>query len=272
MDLSNENVIHIKKSGIQYLQFKKLLEYNEIVQHCFTLKPLDFGNNDTYEHNKKIITENYKTICNCLNLDYNNIIRPFQVHSNSIKTVTEKGIFLDEYQNIDGLITSKPNQILSLTYADCIPLYFFDSNKKIIANIHSGWQGTLKKIGKIAVEKLIKEYNSKCEDIICVIGPCIRKCHFEVDEEVQKEFSNKFTEIVGINDLISKGNIIKGKQKYYIDTVEINRRMLKEEGLKEENIIDSKICTVCNSDLIYSYRGNDETMCRNTSLICLKNI
>lgn len=101
-------------------------------------------------------------------------------------------------------------------------------------------------------------------------GPSIRKCHFEVEDEVKEKFANEFSDIKALNKIIVKGDIVEGKQKYYIDTVELNKEMLVKAGLKEENIIDSKICTVCNSKLIYSYRGNNKTKSRNTSLICLK--
>lgn len=270
MNLSNDNMIHIKKDGIEYLQFKKLLEYDDILVHAFTLSPLDFGNYEIYKENKEPIIENYKKICKPLELNYKNIIRPVQMHSHNIKTVNQIGIYETENFNVDGLITKKPNQILSLTYADCIPLYFFDPNKKVIANIHSGWQGTIKRIGKLAVEKLVNEYGSNPKDLICAIGPSIRKCHFEVDEEVKEKFRIEFSDIKDLETIILKGDIIEGKQKYYIDTVELNKKMLNSVGLKEENIIDSNICTVCNSDLIYSYRGNNKTKSRNTSLICLK--
>jgi YfiH family protein len=169
MDLSNDNMIHIKKDGIEYLQFKKLLEYEDILTHVFTLSPLDFGNYDIYKDNKEQIIENYKKICKALELDHENIVRPIQLHSHNIKTVNKIGIYEEEYKNVDGLITNKKDQILSLTYADCIPLYFFDPNKKVIANIHSGWQGTLQRIGALAVEKLINEYNCNPKDLICAI-------------------------------------------------------------------------------------------------------
>ena len=270
MKLENENVIHVKNKDIEYLQFKELLKYDDIIAHCFTLPPLDFGNNDTYQGEKRIILENYKKICKCLKIDCGNIVRPLQIHSHNIKEVNKIGVFAEGYTGVDGLISTEPNQILSLTYADCIPLYFFDVNKKIIANIHSGWQGTLKRVGEIAARKLINEYNCNGKDIICVIGPSIRKCHFEVDEGIAREFRERFSDISDVNDIILKGNIVSGEQKYYIDTVELNKKMMIKAGLSNENIIDSEICTVCNSDMIYSYRGNNKTTCRNTSLICIR--
>ena len=266
IELSNENIIHVQKSDIEYIQFKRLLEYEDVLKHCFTLKPLDFGSNNTYEQQKETITDNYKKICNNLNLDYRDIVRPYQTHSDKVKVVEDDkaqiqpSIFLEEYREVDGLVTNQLNKILSLTYADCTPLYFFDPNKKAIANIHSGWLGTAKKIGKKAVEKLIETYKCNPKDIICCIGPTIRDCHFEVDKDVKEKFVKAF------NNMFLHSVI---RNKYYINTVSINKAMLLEAGLQEENIIDSGICTVCNSDLTYSYRGNNKTESRNTAIISL---
>jgi len=266
MDLFNENIIHIKKDGIEYLQFRKLLEYEDILQHCFTLRPLDFGSNSTYESQKELVIENYKKICDSLNLDYRNVVRPYQTHSDNIKAVDndtseEPSIFSKEYKEIDGLMTDKKNKILSLSYADCTPLYFFDPNKRVIANIHSGWVGTTKKIGEKAVERLVEVYGCETKDLICCIGPTIRECHFEVDEDVKEVFTKNFNDLEGL--------IRVTKAKYHINTVKINKRILLEAGLQENNIIDSGICTVCNYDLIYSYRGNNRAECRNTAIISL---
>lgn len=267
-DLSNENIIHIKNNGLEYIQFRKLLEYEDILTHCFTLKPLDFGDNGNFEDKKDIVENNYKLICNQLNTDYKDIIRPYQTHTNNIKEVgNNKGIFLQEYTDIDGLITDKPNNILSLTFADCTPIYLFDPDKKAIGNIHSGWQGTVKQIVKFAIKKMINIYGSNPKDIICAIGPTIRKCHFEVEDDVKEIFLNQFKQM---SDIITKGEIKQGKQKYYIDTVKINKNMLMEMGVLEENIIDSGICTVCNSDLIHSYRKEGNNAGRNTAIIMLK--
>lgn len=164
-----------------------------------------------------------------------------------------------------GLLTKEKNELLSLTFADCTPIYLYDEKKNIIGNIHSGWKGTLNKIGKIAVEKMIKDYNSNPEDIIVCIGPTIRKCHFEVDEDVKDMFKKSFGD-----SIISIGDIKEGKQKYYIDTAMANMNMMKELGLKEENIIDSGICTVCNCDIIHSYRVDKKMAGRNTALMMIK--
>ena len=266
-NLFNKETVIIKNENIKYMQFKKLLKYKNI-KHCFTLKPTDVGSNDTYRTTKSIADKNYKDICNLLKLDSSNIVRPYQTHTNNVKKITnEVGIFPEKLQDVDGLITRENNKILSLTFADCTPIYLYDKQKNIIGNIHSGWQGTVKKIAKYAIIKMKKEFNSDPKDIICVIGPTIRKCHFEVQKDVKDIFYNTFKYMKNIDKIIEFN---KNTNSYFIDTVEINKELLKGEGILKENIVDSGICTYCNSNIIHSYRKEGKEAGRNTTLICIK--
>ena len=206
-DLSNENVIHIIKDGVEYLQFRKLLEYDNIITHAYSLgTDLNFR---TAKINKEALPQNeynkaidsYKKICNSLGTDYNNIVKTNQEHTDNIKIVEEKinkefmDINLKEYKETDGMITNKRNLMLSTTNADCILLIFFDPVTKTIANVHSGWKGTLQRISVKKVEKMQKEFNCKPENIICCICPSIRKCHFEVDRDVKEMFEKEFQDL-----------------------------------------------------------------------------
>lgn len=264
-DLSNENIIHVKKDGLEYIQFKRLLEY-ENIGHCFTLKPLDFASNATYEIKRDEVEKNLKVLGKEFKFDINNICRPKQTHTDRIEIIedNDEGIYLKKFDNVDGFVTDKKNKVLMFVFADCTPLLFYDPVKKVIANTHSGWKGTLQSIGMRTVEKMISEYGSKPEDIICCIGPHIRKCHFEVEEDVKYLFYNKFKDLEGIEEIISYN---EEKNKYYIDTSKINKQILLKVGLKEENIIDSNICTVCNSDICHSYRAEKELSGRAVTII-----
>lgn len=265
-NLSNENIIHIRKDGIEYIQFKKLLKYPNL-QHAFTLRDLDFGGFSSYKENKEIITKNYYKICNLLEIDYKNICRPKQTHTDRIEKIQDgdEGIFLEKYTDVDGLITDRKEKALVMAFADCTPLLFYDPVKNVIGNVHSGWRGTIQTICKNTVNNMISCYNCSSSDIICCIGPTIRKCHFEVDTDVKDVFYNKFKDKINIEKyIITKNN------KYHIDTVEINKQILLNLGLKEENIIDSGICTVCNEDKIHSYRAHKENAGRNITIMQLK--
>lgn len=259
-NLSNENIIHIKDGNVEYIQFKKLLEYKESLQHCYTLR----GNNNDYKEDNKY---NYKELFESLKLDYKTLktIKK-QIHSDLIEEVNDINRI---YTDIDGLITDKKNISLSLKFADCTPIFLYDKSKKVIANIHSGWKGTVNKIGKKAVLKMIEDYKSNPKDIIACIGPCIKQCHFKVDKDVKDIFEKEFS-YMKINDkIIKKGVIEEGKQKYNIDTTLINIKLLEELGIEKENIIDSGICTQCNCDIIHSYRADKDKSGRNTSIISL---
>lgn len=272
MDLSNENVIHIRKDGIQYLQFRKLLEFSEII-HAYSLGlENNFRTSNFKEINDKDVKD-YKKITRVLGSNYINIVKPYQMHTDNIKIVKSKinincpDINNTEYENSDGLITNMKNIMLTTTNADCILLLFYDPIRKVIANIHSGWRGTVQRISIKAVEKMKSEYNSKPEDIICCICPSIRKCHFEVEKDVKELFEKEFNDLEEIKGIIEEK--IPNK-KWNIDTVLINKILLKKQGLKEKNIIDSNICSVCNSNLMHSYRVEKKAFKLNTALIEIK--
>lgn len=267
-NLSDENIIHIKKEGLEYIQFKRLLEY-ENIKHCFTLKPLEFASNADYENKRIIVEECLKTLSKEFKFDMKNICRPKQTHTDRVEKIEDgdEGIYIQEFDNVDGLVTDKKNKVLMLSFADCTPLLFYDPVKKVIGNTHSGWKGTLQSIGVRTVEKMQKEYNCESKDIICCIGPHIRKCHFEVDKDVRDLFYNKFKDLDSIEEIIRYN---EEKNKYYIDTAKINKQILLNIGLKEENIIDSNICTVCNCDICHSYRAEKEMSGRAVTIIYLK--
>ena len=279
-DLSNKNVIRINKNGVQYIQFRKLLEYKDIITHAYSIgTDVNFR---TARVNKQQLPENefnkaiqdYKNLCNAINVDYKNIVKTNQEHTDNIAIANKKinqdfpDINLEEYSKTDGIVTNRPNLVLSTTNADCILLLFFDPVTKTIANTHSGWKGTLQRISVKTVEKMINEFNSKPEDIICCICPSIRKCHFEVNRDVKEMFENEFKDL-NINKNIDIMEKQKDKEKWNIDTVLINRIILEKTGLKAENIIDSGLCSVCNKELIHSFRVEKEGYGLNTAIISL---
>ena len=275
MDLSNEGIIHTKKEICEYIQFRKLLQYSDVISHGYVIG-LDKNFRTAKVGGAKLSREefdkavySYKTICNELELDYNDIVKTNQTHSDNVKIINEK-VSKDEpdfevYKETDGLLTDKSNLVLSTTNADCILLIFFDPVKKVIANVHSGWKGTLQRISVKTVEKMKKEYGCNPNDIICCMCPSIRKCHFEVDRDVYKMFEGEFNNFKQIDEIVEQKN-----DKWHIDTILINRIILKEAGLLEENIIDSGICSVCNKDIIHSFRAEGVSYGLSTAIISLK--
>lgn len=256
MDLSNENILHVKRDGFEYLQFKRLNEYSEI-KHAYILKPLDLRS-----HNENDVVANYKAVFDDLNIKIESLLRPIQKHTNTVEIIENKknenepDIYMDYLDNVDGVITSKAGITLATTNADCILFLIYDPVKKVIANVHSGWRGTFQKIVKVAIGKMIDKYDSYPADLIVCICPSIRKCHFEVDEDVKQECEKIFADTDRLDEIIEYMGEKEGKSKYVIDTVLINKIILADLGVKIENVIDSGICSVCAKEIVHSRRGD----------------
>ena len=271
IDLSNDVVTHIKNK--EYLQFKELEKYNDILAHAYSVGIEK--NYRTFKANRELLSKedyekninNYKILCTQIRLDYSNLIKANQAHTDNIICInnTEKNSTIDTINLSDGLITNKSKLILATTNADCILLLFFDPVKKVIANVHSGWKGTLQKISQKTVNKMSKIYGCNPKDIIVCMCPSIRKCHFEVEKDVKDMFYNQFNNLENINSFI-----IKKDDKWLIDTILINKIILKQAGILEQNIEDSGICSVCNKEIIHSYRAEGDGYGLATAVIALK--
>ena len=189
-------------------------------------------------------------------LEYQNLKHAYALKPLNFRRLEGEDSKYNEYEKflkaveINPITLVKPNQ----THSDNILIMFYDKNKNVIANVHSGWRGTFQKIAQKTVRKMKEEYNSNSEDIIACICPAIRVCHFEVDTDVKEECEKIFKYTNRLDEIIKRGRVFEEKQKYNIDTILINKILLKEEGLKEENILDSGICSVCSSEKVHSRR------------------
>ena len=274
-DLSNENIIQFEKNGVSYLQFRKLNEYNKYIRHAYSLgKELNYktraGNRNLSENEIEKAILAYEKLCKNIDIEPINIVKANQKHTANVKVVRKKinkdkmDLFEEYYKETDGLVTNTPNLALTTTSADCISLLFYDPVKNVIANTHSGWRGTVQKISVNTVRKMSEEFQCEPKDIICCICPSIRKCHFEVDEDVKDIFEKEFPNLMQMKEIVEKN---EKTNKWHIDTVLINKLILEEEGLRPENIIDSKICTMCNSTLLHSARAEKPNYGLNTAII-----
>lgn len=280
----------------QLLKFKKLDEFKDNIELVYSLKT--YNNGFKYEINdachQDVRLTKFDSISKSLNIDKSKIILPKQEHTDNIRIIHEKDIVdcknnytkednLDnidstlvtnlfyKLRDIDGLITNVKGAILATTFSDCTPIFFYDPIKNVIGNIHSGWVGTTKKIGAKAVDMLVNKMDCNPKNILCFIGPHIRKDHFLVNGDVKEIFENTFMDICKKYDIIEETNLYneKGKQ-YRIDTTLINKIMLIEKGILENNIFDCDLCTVCNKDIFHSRRAEGINYEVNTGIMYLK--
>lgn len=209
--------------------------------------------------NRSHVLENYHRMGKALGVDVERMVLSYQTHTTNVRLVTEedagKGIVKErDYEDVDGLITNIPGITLVTFYADCVPLYFLDPIHQAIGLSHSGWRGTVKRMGEVTVKKMEDAFGTKAEDVIACIGPSICKECYEVGIEVAQEFMKGF-EKKHWGDILSE----KTDGKYLLDLWRANEIVLLESGIKQENIQVTDICTHCNSDLLFSHRttGNE---------------
>ena len=188
-----------------------------------------------------------------------------QVHKDEIVIVDEKiskkkAKKYVEIKEGDGLITDRTGVWLSIRSADCVPILMYDSEKKIIAAVHSGWRSTLKSISIKALKSMTVKYGTEPKNVFISLGPSICFNCFEVGGEVMNKF--KFITKINFNDWCYQKN-----DKYFIDLkkIIISELILSEVPLSQ--IEDMNHCTHCQN-LFPSYRAGAKRK-RMHSLISL---
>lgn len=147
----------------------------------------------------------------------------------------------------DGIVTRNCGLIPSVTAADCVPIFLYDTKTGAIGIFHSGWKGT--GIAGIGVQKMTEIFGSRPEDISAAIGPHIGKCCYCVDEERAEYFSKDFGgKCVSKRDSDSNSREdfeSKKKFPYSLSLTQANLFVLNKAGIREENIAAAKDCTCC---------------------------
>lgn len=205
---------------------------------------------------EEAVKENYRRIAQAIGFRTDDIVTSDQTHTANVRKVTEadrgKGITVPrDYQDVDGMVTNVPGLVLTTFYADCVPLYFADPVKRVIGLSHSGWRGTVAKIGKVTVEKMKEEYGCHPEDILAAIGPSICQDCYEVSEDVIEEFKTAFA-----GEYQERLYYKKKNGKYQLNLWETNRLIFLEAGIPEANISMPGICTYCNPEFLFSHRAS----------------
>lgn len=184
-----------------------------------------------------------------------------QEHTNFVVDITDKtGKYF--YEGIDGFITQRKDIVLMTQYADCLPIYFYDTENKVIGVSHSGWKGTFSEIGIKTLELMEKNYDSQRKNILIGMGIGISCDKYEVGDEFYQNFKEKF----GDEFLDKSFKFINGK--WHFDNTLFNRENFIKNGILEKNIIISNECTFKN-ERFHSFR-RDRNSCRNAGIIFFK--
>lgn len=198
--------------------------------------------------------DNFLALGQQLGLSLEDMVKSKQTHTDIVKVVSRQnggdGILrpIDEENAYDGLITNEKNLLLCTVEADCLPVYFYDPVKEVIAMVHSGWKGTVKKISEVAIKKMQATFDCEPQNLLVTIGPHICKDCYEVGQDVFKEFAQSF----GPQD-IEKIFIPKNQEKYLLNLEQAVKITLVKNGVSEKNIFTTGICTLHSQLEGYSF-------------------
>lgn len=238
------------------------LEYltaeNIAAAHCFTTR---FGGVSTAPHLQSMnigthredawenVLENYRILGNAIGFEPESLVLTHQTHTDVVVPVDEShrgaGLFAPELFDSDALITNTPGLGLVVFSADCTPILFHDPVTGAIGAAHAGWRGTAAGIAEKTVQAMVRNYGCKPEDICVAIGPNIKQCCFQTDQDVPQAMLQALGE--DAREYISqKGN------KYYVNLTAMNTLFLRRAGVRSIDI--SQECTCCNPHRYWSHR------------------
>lgn len=248
---------------LEYLTFP-LLEETGMVRHLFSTRTggvsqgiyASMNLSYTRGDQKEAVDENFRRIAEALSTSEDRIVCSRQTHTTNVRLVTQqdcgKGITRPaDYEDVDGLITNIPGVVLCTLYADCVPLYFVDTRNRAIGLAHSGWRGTVGRMGEAALKAMKDAFGTRPEHVLAAIGPSICQDCYEVSGEVIEAFRQEFGE--ESRYLYREG---KEKGKYQLDLWEANRRVLLGAGILPPHLAVTDLCTCCNSSYLFSHRAS----------------
>lgn len=267
-EIVRQNSITLEESGqeLEYLTFPSF-EESGLTKHLITTRlggvsagdlatmNLSFTRGDREEN----VTENFRRIGRILGCGPEDMVASHQTHTVNIRRVTAadrgKGIVLSrDYENIDGLMTDEKGIALVTFYADCVPLLFLDPVHHAIGLAHSGWRGTVGRMGQRMTEAMAETFGSRPSEMIAAIGPSICRECYEVGEDVAEQFWRMAGGRERYGEVVTPG---KREGKYQLDLWQANRLILEEAGIPHNSISVTDICTCHNSGYLFSHRGSN---------------
>lgn len=273
----NRHVLEENTDYVPYLEYP-MLKDTGIVRHGFSTRlggvsegyyasmNLSFDRGDR----KEAVAENFRRIGEALGVRCEDMVLSRQTHTTNVRIVTDadrgKGITRErDYTDVDGLVTNVPGICLVTSYADCVPLFFVDPVKKVIGLSHSGWRGTVGKIGRKTVELMHERFGSDPADILAAVGPSVCMDCYEVSGDVIEKFKEAFPENCWEQLFYEKPD-----GKYQLDLWKANELIFLESGILPEHIAVTNVCTHCNSDILYSHRAAGDKRGNLCAFLALK--
>ena len=174
----------------------------------------------------------------------------WQEHGREVRVVCSPDALPDarDDERCDALTTDVPRVLLGVKTADCVPVLLGDPRTGACAAVHAGWRGTAAGIVAAALARMAEAYGTRAADVVAATGPAALGCCYEVGPEVVEIFNARFPEDApAIFKPTREGRAL-------VDLHEANRRQLARAGVSPENVRAAPFCTMCRTDLFFSYR------------------
>jgi YfiH family protein len=188
-----------------------------------------------------------------------------QVHGDDIFVIKPHGDYFSsrEELNYDAIVTNRTNLAVCVKTADCVPVFFADRIKKVVAVVHAGWRGSALGISAKVIRLMQNQYGSLPQDTLAAIGPSIGRCCYEVDAATADAFRQQKN---------SESFLFAAyeKNKWMLDLPEANRRQILDCGIPQKNIESSGYCTACRQDIFFSHRGAGGITGRQINFMMIK--
>lgn len=212
----------------------------------------------------KDVEENKRRLAGAIGVRPEDMTFTHQTHTVNVAVVREEDRG-KRFMETDGMVTNVPGICLVTFYADCVPLYLVDPVRKVIGLSHSGWRGTVNRMGRVTLEKMHEVYGTDPEDVVAAIGPSICQDCYEVSEDVILEFQKNFRK-EDWDDLYYR----KENGKYQLNLWRANEIIFQEAGVKKEHIAVTNVCTHCNPEILFSHRTTGDKRGNLSALLALK--
>ncbi len=198
----------------------------------------------------KIVKDNICDMKKAVGMHDLRIITMSQVHGDHIVEVNDSR--LKEAGEADGMITEQRNLFLAVLTADCVPILFSVSGRKLVAVVHAGWRGTVAGIALKMVHTLRDQYDVKPDSLEVAMGPAIGPCCYEIGADVSEQLVQRWGDLADRCLRTREG-------KNFLDLRELNNSLLEKAGVLPERIFKIGPCNSCASDDFFSYRRMGET-------------
>ena len=239
-----------------FLYHQRLSTYKWL-RHGFSLRKRPDGTEMSYSLNRfqtrETVLENRQRLVRSISGHDLPVAVLRQVHSDCVFNAS-RALLADPPQG-DGWVSGEPELLVAIQTADCLPVLLVDPQQRVVAAVHAGWRGTILRIAAKAVHRMQTDFGTHPSSCLAVVGPAIRRCCYEVGEEVVEAFTKEFEPSASLFSETSGAKATRSKSQC-VDLAEACRRQLLDAGMGAEKIFTDGPCTACETDRFFSHRAD----------------